>query len=294
MSWQFFFILYLAFSVGLTLSRRKLAITNTVPASIVTAISYTFAVMPLGIVVGLSMDHHVTWSAWLIALLIIEGALIGTFNWMALIAMKHLPAAHFQTIFQLNALIIIALGWTLLGETLSALQIVGGVLILASGLLAIWAPVGSGNTRKRKPAEIKRGIILTLIGTTIMGLGLVAEKAALGHMDAGAYFIYGFATQCIAVVIIAIPQLKISTLRLLAKKRVADATLVGVIGVGVGFTYIAALVKSDNISLINSLKAFALPLTALAAHYVLKEHDDNRALWAAIALGVVGLVLVAL
>lgn len=294
MSWYIFFILYLGFAVALTLLRRKLALANSVPASIITAISYTFGVMPLSIAVGLSMDHEVSWSAWTIALLVTEGLFIGLFNWIALIALKYLPAAHFQTIFQLNAIVIIALGWTLLGETLSFMQIIGGALVLASGILAVWAPVGAGDQRKQKSPDIRRGIILTILGTTLMGLGLVTEKAALGHMDIGAYFIYGFGAQCLTVILIAIPQLSKKHLATLTKKRFIDATLLGVVGVGVGFTYIAALVKSDNVSLINSLKAFALPLTALAAHVLLKERDNNRMLWFAIALGVVGLILVAL
>lgn len=294
MPWQIIFTLYLGFAVALTLARRKLALSNTIPASLVTAVSYVLGVMPISILVGLAIPHEIAWSGWTIGLLAIEGLCIGAFNWIALVAIKHLPAAHFQTIFQLNAVVIIALGWILLGETLSIAQLMGGVLILGSGILAIWAPAGAGKQAQCKPADFRRGVALTLVGTVVMGVGLVAEKAALGHMDVGAYFIYGFGAQCIAVLLIACTQVSTKHLKLLTKKRVGEATLLGLIGVGVGFTYIAALALSGNVSLISALKAIALPLTAVAAHFALKERDNSKMLWAAILLGVCGIVLVAL
>jgi drug/metabolite transporter (DMT)-like permease len=61
-----------------------------------------------------------------------------------------------------------------------------------------------------------------------------------------------------------------------------------------GFSYLVALHASDNISLITALKALALPLTAIVGHLVLKERDNNTLLFAAIALGVVGVIVTAL
>lgn len=127
-----------------------------------------------------------------------------------------------------------------------------------------------------------------------MGIGLVAEKAALKYMNSGAYFIYGFGAQRIAAVVIASSQIKPKHFRILTRRHLGQTTLLGFISAMVGFTYIAALAQSGNLSLITALKAFALPLTAIAAHYILKERNSSHSLWFAIWIGVAGLLLIAL
>lgn len=136
--------------------------------------------------------------------------------------------------------------------------------------------------------------MLTLVSAVVMGIGLVAEKATLQYMDLGAYFIYGFIAQGLGLGIIAAPSLLRFPLRTIPRSIVWRSTVYGLISVGMGFTYLFAIQQSDNISLVTALKAFALPLTAVAAHFVLKERDNNKLLWTAIALGVAGVIITAL
>jgi drug/metabolite transporter (DMT)-like permease len=291
--WQVALGIFFVFFVAQTLVKRNLALISDIPETIPPFISYVFGIMPIGLIVGLAMEHTVHWSPWTLLLLALEGSFIALFNWVSFRALRHLPAAHFQTVFQVNTIVIITLGWILLGETLSGMQIIGAACILCGALLAIWAPVRAHMRGGTHIPRLKAGLVLTLISAIVMGVGLVAEKAALQYMDLGAYFIFGFAAQGLFMGALALPSLVSHPLRTIPRHIIRQSTLFGLISVGMGFTYLFALQKSNNISLITALKAFALPLTAIAAHYILKERDDNKLLWAAIALAIIGIGITA-
>ncbi len=69
---------------------------------------------------------------WLAAVGFFPGFLAILF---AVIALSRLPAAMFGTIAYTEAVAVVIFGWTLFGEKLSSLQIVGCILILTSSLL---------------------------------------------------------------------------------------------------------------------------------------------------------------
>jgi len=292
--WPFVLTLCFELAVAQALIKRTFAQSNNVPASIPMFLSYLLGVVPVSIVVGLVVPHSITWNRSSVILLVIEGAFIALYSWFSYRAMKLLPAALFQTIFQLCNVIVILLGWTLLREKLSALQVGGAVLLLCAGLLAIWAPTKAHKQGLGKYPDFRLGVILTLLSAVTMGIGLVAEKAALNYMDIGAYFIYGFGMQLVFQAIIAYPDLQRVGLKKISKETYRQSIIIGLLSVAIGCTYIYALNAANNISLVTALKAFVLPLTAIAAHKILKEHDDDRLLWTAIAIAVAGLILIAL
>jgi drug/metabolite transporter (DMT)-like permease len=293
--WFVALIFFYGFMVAQTLLKRTLAQSSHVPAVLPPFIAYLFGLMPVSVLAGLVLlDHQVQWSGWLVFLLVVQGSLIGVFNWLSFHALKYLPAAHFQTVFQMSSIVIIVLGWLLLSEKLSLMQIGGALLIFVSALLAIWAPMRAHRQSKKPIPHLRTGLTLALISTLAMGVGLVTEKAALQYMDIGAYFVYGFGAQTLGLGVLAAPQLTPKTLRTLTRPIVQQATVLGLLSAGVGFSYIYAIQAADNISLVTALKAFALPVLAIAAHYVLRERDDGAMLWTAIALGVVGMVITVL
>lgn len=113
-------------------------------------------------------------------------------------------------------------------------------------------------------------------------------------MDLGGYFIVGFMTQGIGAAAIALPQLVRYPLRTIPGTVVRRSALFGILSCGVGFSYLYALLDAGNISLITALKAFGLPLVAIAAHCFLGERDNNKLLWAAILIGVCGVIITAM
>lgn len=292
--WQLSFGVFFVFFVAQTLVKRRLVLASDVPSSITSLLSYILGIVPLGLLVGLSIDHAVNWSWWVAVLLVIEGLFLGIYSLLSLQAFRFLPTAYFQTIFQGHAILVIILGWLLLSEKLSPLQVIGAAIVLGSALLAIWAPVRAHRKGTKPIQHFKKGVLLTAGSAVAMSIGLVAERATMQYMDLGGYFIVGFMAQGIGAAAIALPQLVRYPLRTIPRTVVRRSALFGILSCGVGFSYLYALSAAGNISLITALKAFGLPLVAIAAHCFLGERDNNKLLWAAILIGVCGVIITAM
>jgi drug/metabolite transporter (DMT)-like permease len=291
MSWQVALVLFYITGVGQALFQRSYSQQSKLPLSLPPALSYLVGVTPLGIIVGLLAAHHIHWSLWLGCLLIIEGVFIGLYNWLSFKAIKQLPVTRFETIYQSYEIITIVLGWILLGERLTTFEIYGAVLLIAAALLAVQAPKSHS---VQSLSRHKRAVILALLSAVAMGIGLIAEKAALGHMDRGAYFIFGYGTQTIALVILASRDIRRRSLRHIGAYEWKRSAIMGSLSAVVGFFYIIGITKSNNISLITSLTAFILPLIAIASYLFLHEKEDLKLLWSGTALGCLGLIITAL
>lgn len=292
--WQLALAVNLLLFVASTLLRRRYAQSHSVPASVTLAISYFFGVMPLSIIAGLFLPHDITWSGWTVWLLLSASFLVAVFIWLSFLAIRYIPAALNQTIFQVRILITIGLGWLFLGEKLSPTQMVGALFVLASGLLAVWAPARAHRKGTSTHQHLLRGILLTLASAVFLGTGVVIEKAALQYMDIGAFMIYGFGLQTLWLTLFALRDGFLHRPIRLTRKIMQESVTLGVVVAGIGVSYFIALSKANNVSLIASLTAFVLPLTAVAAHYLLNERDDSKLLWAAILLGVLGVLITAL
>jgi len=292
MNWQVALVLWYLACVGQALWQRTYAQKSELPETSPPALSYVLAVAPLGIVVGLSSSHHVDWSGWLLFLLVVEGIFIGAFNWLMFVAIRRLPVATFQLVFQTYAVVTIALGWILLRETLTTPQLAGGVLLLIAAAVATQAPVAAVNGAPKN--HHTRAIILTLLAAVTLGIGLVTEKAALQYMDIGAYFIFGFATQTLALIALAGKDMRRKALGRIRQHDLKRSFIMGAFSALVGFFYIYAIQHSNNISLITVLGAFSLPLIVLASYIFLRERENTRRMTIAATLGCLGIIVTAL
>ncbi len=292
--WQLALAINLVLFVTSSLLRRRYAQSHTVPGSVTLAISYILGVMPISIVAGLIFPHNIEWSGWTLWLLLAASFLVAVFILLSFLAVRYIPAALNQTIFQVRILITITLGWMFLGEKLAPLQIFGGLFVLASGILAVWAPARAHRKGNNTHPHLVRGIILTLVSAAFLGVGVVIEKAALQYMDIGAFFIYGFGLQTLWLTLFAARDAYLHRPVHVTRTILRESVMLGVVVAGIGISYFVALSKANNISLIAALSAFVLPLTAIAAHYILKERDDSKLLWAAITLGVTGVLITVL
>ncbi len=284
----FFFIVV----VMQALWQRNYSRVSLLPETFPPTLSYLIALMPLSLIVGLIMPHHVTWSTWLIFLIVVEGGFIGVFNWLMFVALRLLPVAKFEMIFQLYTIVVVVLGWVLLGEKLTTPQIIGGIVLFIAAYIAISAP-RQNKSQLRKHAN-KKGVLITLLAALTLGIGLVTEKAALNHMDTGAYFIFGFLSQTIALVILASKDVTKETISRIKIEDIKQSTVMGILSALVGFTYIISIQLSNNISLVTMLSSFTLPLMVLAGYVFLHERENMTRLWIASGLGCAGLILAAL
>ena len=65
----------------------------------------------------------------------------------AVYALSRLPAATFGTIAYFEPIAVVVFGWTLFGETLSALQLAGCLVIIAGGVSMTWLVAGRSGER---------------------------------------------------------------------------------------------------------------------------------------------------
>lgn len=290
MNWHVSLLIFYVFSVSKALGQRRYLRKTGLPSSVVAAMNYLLGLWPLAIVVGLLLPHHVTWSWWVVLLLIIEGLAIGVYNKLSFRAIKRLPISHFQTLNQSFNIFVILGGWLLLGEALSMTQLIGVAFIIGAAVLSAFAARAKTHSLTVQPGTTK----LVLVSAVILSIGLVAEKAALGHMDVGAYFIYGLGSQALFVTLIALKDMNKRLWQTVTHSDIRNNIVVGVASALAGFFYLYTVNAADNISLVISLNSFVLPLTALASYWLLHEREDQKRLWASITLGVVGICIAAL
>jgi len=292
MSWQIALALFFITNTAQSLWQRAYSQKSELPESYPPALSYVLALLPLSIVVGLFIGPTISWSPWLIFLLIVEGVFIAIFNWMMFRAIRRLPVAIFQLISQSYAIVTITLGWILLSETLTVPQIIGAVFLLAAAIIATQAPVPHDENKPK--AYHKLGIMLAVCAALALGIGLVTEKAALHYTNVGAYFIFGFGTQAIALAVIALKDTTKKVLKSIRPHDLRRSLIMGAISAFNGFFYVYALQHSDNISLITALCAFCLPLAVVAAFVILKERENIARMLIAAGLGTLGLIITTL
>ncbi|QQS18276.1 DMT family transporter [Candidatus Saccharibacteria bacterium] len=292
--WVIALVINLLLFVTSTLLRRRFAQSHTVPASVTLALSYVLGVMPLSLIAGVIAPHDIIWSYWTMWLLLSASLFVAAFIWLSFIAIRYLPAALNQTIFQTRIPITILLGWLFLGEGLSINQLIGAACILMSGIVAVWAPAKAHRQGRSTHKHLVKGVLFTLASAIFLGIGVVVEKAAIQYMDIGAFFIFGFGLQSLWLILFAFWDWRKHPGIQLSRQLLRESALLGIVVAGIGVSYFIALQGANNISLIAALSAVVLPLTAVAAHFVLHERDDDKLLWVAIGLAVIGVIITAL
>lgn len=290
MSWQIFIILFYIANVGRSLIQRRFLRRSHLPEQLSAAFTNVLGMLPVSFVLGMLLPHDVNWSWMTAALLLGEGLFIGLYITISYRAIKMLPIAQFQTINQSQTLFVIILGSIILGERLSLIQGLGCIFILS----AAYVVAHTVHRHKKRTADKSTGIWLTLAGSVIMSIGLIFEKAALGHMDTGAYYIYGFAIQAAVVCVLASPYISRKVINSLTLSDLRNYAAIGVSTSLAGMTYLAALTKANNISLIGTLTAFSLPLTALMSYWLLHERDHAKQIFIAVVLGLIGVIITSL
>jgi len=290
MSWHISLLLFYILSVSKALSQRRYLRHSELPSSVIAAMNFILGLLPLAIILGLLLPHHVEWGIWVVVLLVIDGLAIGLYNKLSFRAIKRLPITHYQTLEQSFNVFVIFGGWVLLGEVLTFTQLIGATFIIGAAVLSAFAARSKVRAQTIQPGTVK----LVIIAAIVLSIGLLAEKAALGHMDIGAYFIFGIGSQALFVTMIASRDFTKKVRKQITRSDIRNIAVVSVLSAFSGFLYLYTLNTANNISLIISLSSFVLPLTALASYWLLHERGNQKVLWGSIALGVIGICVTAL
>lgn len=292
MTWQIAFILSTLLGISRRLFMRRYAQTSKVPATIPPAASYLFGVLPVGLAAGLLIfPHHISWSWWCVLLMVILSISMALANWFGFIAAGRIAIAPQQTIGILTDVFAVLLGWTLLGEGLTTAQFVGGGILLVAATLAIFAP------EKTKAGDFERlstqTLLIAMAAAILLAVGLVTEKALLGHMEIGGIFLVSWTVQTAGMLVLAGKDVSKRTLRDFRGRELKWSTVLGLVNGLNGALYIYAVFHSDNISLITILGAVSMPLTVFAAYLFLHEREHHALMWLSLAISFAGLIVMA-
>ncbi len=290
MTWQVAVAISAIANVTTILVQRRYAQRSTAPTTFPPAVSYVCGVLPIGLATGfLLFPHRIYWSGWLIMLLAIGASSMAIATWTGFQAASQLTIAPLQTIGRLTSIVVVLIGWTVLGEGLTTYQWVGGTILLIAALLAIWAP------SKADTASLHHirapGVLFACISAVALGISLASEKAALGHMQIGGVFLVGWTTQALAMVLLAFKDANRRTLKQFGGRELYWSTAMGLTNGLTGVFYVYAIVHSDNISLITAILSVVLPLTVFGAYLLLKEREHHKLMWLSLALCCIGLAL---
>ncbi len=293
MTWQIAIAISTIANVTTILIERRYAQKSQAPATFPSAVSYICGVIPIGLFAGLLIfPHEISWSWWVIFLAATLGCSMALANWLAFIVAGKLNVAALLVIRRIASVMVILLGWTILGETLTMPQFVGGGILLVAAVMAIFAPVkNTAGLYKKLP---RKYVLLAVLGALFLAIGLVTEKALLGHMQVGGIFLVSWLAQGTAMLLLATKDANKQTLRAFRSYEFKWSTLMGVANGIAGVFYVYAIFNSDNISLITAVGTIGLPLTVLGAYIFLKEREHSLLMWASLTVSFVGLLVMAL
>jgi drug/metabolite transporter (DMT)-like permease len=289
MTWQLSMALFFVFVVSSNLWRRHYSQKSKLPGRTAPALAEVTGKFPLGVIVGLSIgDFYINLSPSTIFALLVMAIGVGVASWLIFVVTRNMPLALFQTLFQLQPITVVIAGWLFLQEGLSGTQILGSVLLLCGAVLA------ANSARHASHSTIDRKyIILAVLCAVSLGGGIVAEKVALGHMSLGAYYIVGYGLQTVAMCLIAQKDLRMTRWKDVSRYDLFGSMTMGALNACMGFFFIYSLRSTDNVGLVAALSTFELPLTALAAYFVLKERDISLKLIFAVIIAFAGLLVTA-
>ncbi|MDQ2972928.1 MAG: DMT family transporter [bacterium] len=289
MPWQFFIGIYFIFAVGHSVFTRWYSQKSALSSKLIAALTFGLGVFPLGLLIGLLGDNRViNWDVNTIILLTIIGVFIAIFGWSSFASKRLVSVTTYLTLFQLYVVVVIVAGWLILGETLRGGQITGGLLLLTGAYLAIYSV-----KRKSQHKNTLKGSVLAGIAGLSLGVVIVAEKAALDKISLSAYFIIGYGVQAFSTLLLAAPEFNKQPPPKFTRFEVTGTIVCGILAGMSGYTYIMALTKVDNVSLVILLTTFQLPLSIIASHFILKEKDNGLLLIGASLISFIGLILLA-
>jgi drug/metabolite transporter (DMT)-like permease len=293
MTWQIAIAISMIANVATILVQRGYSQKSQAPATFPPAVSYLLGVLPVGLFTGFFLlPHHITWSWWLGGLLVLEGIVMAMSNWTGFAVASKLSVAPLQTINRFYEVVVILLAWTVLGEGLTMFQFIGATILLVAALLAIWAPMKNID-RAHKKVHLSV-VALALVSAITLAIGLVTEKAILGHMQIGGGLLVGWTAQTIAMLLLASKDMSKPNLRKFRHYELKWSVLMGLANGVTGVFYVYAIVHSNNISLVTAVTAIVLPVTALGAYVILHERENHKLMWLSLTISFVGLIVTAL
>lgn len=276
MSWQITTLLFVLLSSVRTIQNRRVGLYKKDLSLYALVASFTciFAVGMITAVINWSeVDSSAAIKAW--PFLVVGGILFASINVILLKLFRYIPASVMAFTTLLNTLSVLLFATLAGGESISARQIYGAILLFGSviivGLLA--------KSPKKSQKNIIIGISIAIFIALLFGPAIMNEKYLIGRIGFNTYLLYGWGLQALSAFTMAF-ILKIrkrnKTKEALPIKTHVNVWLVGVLLGFSGLTYVTSLNKSGSASTIVLSGTAAIAVTVFLAYFILQEKEHLR------------------
>ncbi len=265
--------------VGYTLLLRKSVLGN-LNKTLMAALMQTAVFLPsiLFLIFGdVSFSH--TSKEWFF--LILGGFMLAGLMITNVWALSHLEASLFTILYNLRLLMTTILGFIILGELPTPLQMLGGLIILISILML--------NLHQNKRWRSK-SILIGLFAMMWFSVHAVLEKYNLQRLDFQSYF-FTFALIGTVLMWLLVLYKRINVFRQI--EHIHDKKIYALLVTralsAYGYTY--ALLYG-SLAVTNYVSGMSVALIVLFGIYVLGEKEDMKQKLAAVGVACVGLTLI--
>ena len=286
--WQLLIVFYFIFGTISYLLRRVLAQKIGEHNRLINAVFYIFFLLPATIILFSFFPHNLNIGIFNLILLLGGSLIWPVSNIIAFWANKEVDVSIFTIINNLSPIFTLAIALPFLHENLNFIQIIGIILLVFSGIIAAYS-----HWNKNGKASTK-GIFVCILAAAILGIAVVYERFMLSRVDFGAYLVYGWGAQIAWAGILAAKVLK--QLPQILKKGAESRNILlswGGLSVLKSISFILALKISASASLISGASDFMSVAVVIAAFFYLKERQNLLPKSIAVAIGVIGLLLIA-
>jgi drug/metabolite transporter (DMT)-like permease len=283
MSWQLLLAIHLLFSSTFALVYRRMAANLNGYGRIVTSVIYLCFQAPAGIIIGLSQrDQAFSFplETWL--LLGLGALFFAAANFWAYRANEQLDAAQFAIITNLEALFVIVLAGTFLGERLSLLQFLGALLLIVAAIDVAVEKTGRRTFRVSQASWIALGACL------FVAAGLTTEKALLQEMSFATYVLLAWGAQTLAVGLFTLRDR--NKIKQVTRKQFSEMLVLGCLRLGAALSGVAVITRVD-ISIVASVRSYKPILIFIGALIFLSEKRDFKRRLIGAGLATLGLLL---
>jgi drug/metabolite transporter (DMT)-like permease len=273
MPWQLLMIFQNLLAAVFAIYSRRLALKfkhATIPFNLLTyaviaasGIIYALLHGVLSIRPQIFVDH--------IGFFALAGVCFAITNILSYVVFQYVDAAIASLLSTFNIIAAVILATIVLGEGLTPIQIVGGMVLIAG--MEVILTINMGRYRHEK---LVQAVLLSALAGIFFAFATTIEKHLLNEVPLSTYLVFGWGFQFLGVCAIALlfgRKLKsnFGLLRQAKFYRIAlPASLIRMFG---GLLFIYSLKLSNNLSIISVLSGLKIILAALLGAYFLKERS---------------------
>ena len=223
----------------------------------------------------------------IVVLLLLQATFMTYFGKISVVAQKHVDTASFMVLRQISVPVSVVASSLFIGESLTAIQSVGMVLIL------IGAYVIASNGRTIPVRHIGKHEALVLIYGVFLGLSLVFSRYVQELTSLSTLLVVGSGLETLISAGKAYTENRATAHKnIIVRKDLGLALAIGLLSAVHIVTFFSAAELIDNVSVVSTLSSFRIVTIFLASYFFLKERDSLKIKLLGSGLALIGVVLV--